>query len=701
MRQIKPGTKLVQDFVPQQPQLPTNLPVIQYIRQSTTTQVKHNKQSTILQDVKLTSRLVAYGWKDTPETIIKIATDQGKSGQKLRFQREGLDHLYRLIESGKAGAVAAYDASRLYRDLTRTGYTDFVAMCEKYHIPVITFDTIYWPDKRQDMDKLIDKFAEAARFIDEVIHGKLIPAKLQAIEDAQSYGGHCVPFGFTVVETEERKYYAVYEPHAKLIRWLFKRYQELGGNLGKLGRELAATGFQFPAFTGVETIPHVALKWNGQGYPLQSRGGIISILTNPAYIGWYVFSGVVVSKQAHDAIVDMDDFMYAYSRLSAYTLTGEENEDKPKIDRRYGVACDALLENILESDGKPVYVMAHTQAYSASTSNNGWHTTELVVSVARVDSAVEQALDYLRAIIQTTDLLGITEGLEAELTALLTEKEASVKSLDKDRGNILRAIQQAELDKRVAKEELYEQGVREATRDLKRLHEALAALDEKARSITQETNELAEIQGGLGEILTNRWHKLPFTRKKRFMRLLVVQANITCVTQHIIRLDLNLRAPISRTLTGYLFRNKGTKKDWTPEENAILTRLYPQADRRDLLEALPMRSWSSIMHRSDIEGVQRAVHLNSANIPDSLSFEDFTLMQEIGMSSEKQVVWNDSPIRDLTVELADRVIELVERIEQGLEQPERLLDRVVPNYHTQAIPSGNTTSLYSKQVSKP
>ena len=86
--------------------------------------MKKNKQSAILQDVRLTRRLIAYGWLD--EQIRKIDTDQGKSGQKRRDERAGLDELYRPVLNGRAGAVAAYDASCLYRDFTCVHYTDFV-----------------------------------------------------------------------------------------------------------------------------------------------------------------------------------------------------------------------------------------------------------------------------------------------------------------------------------------------------------------------------------------------------------------------------------------------------------------------------------------------------------------------------------------------------------------------------------------------
>src|SRR5947209_1654672 len=98
-RVIRPDTKLVEDFVYQQEKFPIDKPVVQYIRQSTLGQVKHNLQSKIQQDEMLRKRLVKMGWLE--EMIIKIEADQGKSGQKLRFQRAGLDALYRMIEKGE------------------------------------------------------------------------------------------------------------------------------------------------------------------------------------------------------------------------------------------------------------------------------------------------------------------------------------------------------------------------------------------------------------------------------------------------------------------------------------------------------------------------------------------------------------------------------------------------------------------------
>lgn len=126
MRKIIPDKRLVPDFVYEEKRLPIHLPVGQYIRQSSEGQLKHNKQSSILQDKKLSERLTVMGFTE----IVKIDQDTGSSGQVIKggklLERKGLDYLHQLIKSGTIGAVAAFSPSRLYRDLTRRFYADFV-----------------------------------------------------------------------------------------------------------------------------------------------------------------------------------------------------------------------------------------------------------------------------------------------------------------------------------------------------------------------------------------------------------------------------------------------------------------------------------------------------------------------------------------------------------------------------------------------
>jgi DNA invertase Pin-like site-specific DNA recombinase len=334
-RTITPNATLVQAFTYAQQALPIDKPIVQYIRQSTTKQLKRNKQS--------------YELQDTDESIIKIDSDQGKSGTKRRDERTGLDQLYALIEQGKVGAVAAFDVSRLYRVLSRAEYGAFCDMVLERKIPVVTFSRIYWPT-RVDNDQLNDDFKAAAMFIEEIIKGKLLAAKHRHIQYDASYGGGSIPFGYIVTgmgdDTADRKHYTIYEPHAILIRWLFKRFKELGGNLPLLARELVSIDFRFPSFdTGIS--PHVGLHADKDGtYPLRTRAALISTFTNKAYIGWYEFGGMLaqrVSKELGDEQGYRDNTKQLVA-LRKDRLAIEEKRDSASSEVEDLEDCQNLIE---------------------------------------------------------------------------------------------------------------------------------------------------------------------------------------------------------------------------------------------------------------------------------------------------------------------------------------------------------------------
>jgi hypothetical protein len=57
--------------------------------------------------------------------------------------------------------------------------------------------------------------------------------------------------------------------------------------------------------------------------------------------------------------------------------------------------------------------------------------------------------------------------------------------------------------------------------------------------------------------------------------------------------------------TGFLKKTYTNKSFWSKEEEEILRAMYPQADAAEILNALPDRSWSSIMARAERKGIKR------------------------------------------------------------------------------------------------
>ena len=222
-------TKLVEDSHPEDEALPTDKPVALYIRQSTLAQVKKNLASKLQQDKEAYSMLIAKGY--TEDSILKIETDQGISGQKLVSKRAGLQTIYQWIENGDIGAISAYDASRLWRDKRGENSRDFLSKCADKHIFIILKGRVYRPWIADDYSRLRDLFDDAGAYI--AVIEKATEAKKVALDSGSLYGGHCVPMGFLTVGETANKRYVVYEPHAEIIRSLFKRFQELGGKSGE------------------------------------------------------------------------------------------------------------------------------------------------------------------------------------------------------------------------------------------------------------------------------------------------------------------------------------------------------------------------------------------------------------------------------------------------------------------------------------
>ncbi len=632
MKIIRPGVSLLDDFNPENPQLPIDKRIIQYIRQSSLGQVKNNIQSKIQQDEMLERRLLKYGW--THNLIIKIEADQGVSGQKTRFQREGLDQLYRMIETGEAAAIACYDASRLWRDRTHVWYNDFIQVLKRYNIPVVMFNHVYWMNRQADEEGLREEFRQAAFYLKH-IYEKVNPAKLQAVESGLSYGGGSVPIGYIVQEEDNRKCFVVYEPHAQRIRYLYKRYRELDGNLPRLGRELVATGFYFPAFEGIKNIPHLSLTFDTEknGYVIKTRAGLVGLLRNPVYLGWYVYNGVIVSKENHAAIVPYDDFMFAFNRLSKHTLEGEETPQKPEAKRRYQTSTNALLEGLLSGNGVKAYVVGNQ--YKAKKDNHmlqRTHEGELNIAVKVIDRAFASAfLSVLVGIKQAASVPGeptAIDALSATINQLSQEKIAQIGSLDEALANVEQGIKEWELAKHVAMKELYEPGVAEAIRNLKRLQADKAMLQKRAKKVGQEQNELAKTQSLIEEAVSS-WVKMPFERKQLLVSLIVQSADMVMVSPHILKIEIALKEPVQGHLVGYIYRQYGSSMQWTDAENQLLEKLYASADRADILKALPNRTWVSIVLQAATLGLERHTYKNTSHLTKRVSCQDQRVIDDL------------------------------------------------------------------------
>ena len=84
----------------------------------------------------------------------------------------------------------------------------------------------------------------------------------------------------------------------------------------------------------------------------------------------------------------------------------------------------------------------------------------------------------------------------------------------------------------------------------------------------------------------------------------------------------------------YIWQRTGKSESWTEEENAILHRLYPCADRETILTALPAHSWSAISNQVHDLQIGRAYQLNNSQLHRLVSVNDAAFMAQVGIVLE-------------------------------------------------------------------
>ena len=245
---------------------------IVYIRQSTLTQVRYNRESTERQ-YALQEKALNLGW--SKEQIQVIDEDLGISGSG-REHRQGFQQLVAQVTFGEVGAIFGLEISRLARssaDLLR-----LLELCGLFNTIVADEDGIY--DLCDFNDRLILGFkgtmseAELHFLRARMLGGKKNKAKKGELHFPLPVGYAYDSDGQTVLDPDEEVQIAV--------RNVFHAFQASGSAYGVV-QFFAQNSLRFPkrAYGGA---------WAGKliwGILTHSR--VIGILYNPGYTGAYVY----------------------------------------------------------------------------------------------------------------------------------------------------------------------------------------------------------------------------------------------------------------------------------------------------------------------------------------------------------------------------------------------------------------------------
>ncbi len=251
-----------------------------YIRQSTTTQIFNNHESTRRQ-YQLAQRAQAMGWTETAVEIID--EDLGRSGAQAK-NRPGFTRLVQSVARSQVGAIFVLELSRLAR--SSSDWQRLIALCAVTRVLLIDDNTIYDPNHHNDK-LLLDiqgTMSEAE------LHW--LSLRLAGARRSKAQRGELrmrIPTGYVWANDQ-----LVLDPDEAVvssIRLLFERFST-APSAWSVVRWANESHFQMPTRvgTGIGVVKWVSL----------STSRLCYLLHNPVYAGVYAYG----RYERHDKIID-------------------------------------------------------------------------------------------------------------------------------------------------------------------------------------------------------------------------------------------------------------------------------------------------------------------------------------------------------------------------------------------------------------
>jgi site-specific DNA recombinase len=330
------------------------------------------------------------GWK-----LVKTAYDDGGfSGGTL--ERPSLQRLLADVGRGLIDVIVVYKIDRLTRSLT-----DFARIVETLDRQGASFVSITQQfNTTTSMGRLtLNVLLSFAQFEREVT-GERIRDKIAASKRKGMWMGGNLPLGYDVKDRQ----LVVNEAEAETVRYLFRRYVELGA-VAALQTDLKQHGIVSKVWTSSS-----GKRRGGLGY---SRGALYYLLRNTIYVGRITHRGASYAGQ-HSGIVPQD----LWDRVQAL-LT----ENRQGGSRTAGSSEPCLLSGLLFDDRGNL--MSPSHARKASGRRYRYYVSQAVLqgrpegagSIRRVSA------EAIETLIERTLFKSPPKAILAELTRLSIEQK--------------------------------------------------------------------------------------------------------------------------------------------------------------------------------------------------------------------------------------------------------------------------------------
>jgi DNA invertase Pin-like site-specific DNA recombinase len=594
--------------------LPVHLPVANYYRQSTFHQV--GNQSTAMQTVDMAEYLRKLGWAE--ENILMIDMDAGLSGTRKIDERPGMSQVFRLITTGKIGAVSCQDEDRLFRDVTQIQVNIFIEACREHRVLVITPSMVYNFHHEQMGSYHARQFrfkAEmAAEYITAYVKGRLQKAKRRVLMDGR-WAGPPMPPGYMAdmrktlpsgAPNPDWRKFAIFEPYAEVVRAYWQLFLHYGGQLRPTARHILEYGPYYPdpgscqppeGFKTVYRIRQHHGKW------CITRHGLREMLTNAMYAGHWMVNDSIAIWDNHPAIIDQELFLCAFHYLSERGLDGNENKhyapirvhERPSTEEERDEPwplCAGLLEAD-DVDGKRLRIGARWSKTNNNYSYEHWSKAEdrelWCKRAAKVDAViVGEMLGRMGATFDFAtweSAMTILAEQEQEEQAL---RVSQMKQLRTVMDNLIVSLGTLTHPQMIR---AAEKNYADAEAEYERLQDEMA----NRQSQTLQVAQIRTLRESCKDIFTN-WPQMTRDEQRETIHAFLNRAVAVSYPDH--RLDLTLYWLDNKESKVSIPGTAGEFALWTEAETARLVELFrSDADQIEIAREFPERTWNSISQR--------------------------------------------------------------------------------------------------------
>lgn len=464
MRDFKPT--VIEQSSPELYDLPTHIPVAVYYRQSSDAQI--GNISTSMQQIDLVEDMKRRGWNE--DEILLIDMDEGVSGTLKIDEREGMKRLFGLISEGKIGAVACQDEDRLFRDVTQIQVNIFIEACRAAQVQIITPSITYvfhHPTMGDFYRKQFRFKSEMAAEYLNFLKMRLGKARERLMLEGK-WAGQRLSTGYMADMRDEKsptyRQIVPFPSFAPVILEIFRTFVETKGSAYHTHRLLKAHGITVPTLEDRPVPDGFRVNYEKRRRVAVPRVKTIKeIVTNPMYVGHFMYKGAVLIWNNHEPIVPDDLFYTAFNLASKHALDGSENVHfkgkrpiaRPKdIERPADIERPLLegklwvcIEGQLRQTGVRYSAKSATYDYTWDQQGQVPGTLSWRRNAAYIDSAVTHFLR--QRLLSTAGIETVGETIKRQIEA----READLRRLNGQIAALERAMQ-GEVDKIVALSDL-------------------------------------------------------------------------------------------------------------------------------------------------------------------------------------------------------------------------------------------------------